>query len=276
MMYIDLKKLSIPEDKWIAKSKKLLKELEDSETIEERNNLIDKSHRYWKLFKNQLKALSYNKCWYSETRNPYSHLHVDHFRPKKRVEDIYSINQRIRDGYWWLTYDFTNYRLCGSVGNSKKNDHFAVKYNKVTSPGPISDEVYYFLDPTVKEDVKLLNFDNDGNAIPAVPEKFEKWNFERAKYTIEYLDLNYDDLKESRRLKWQETTELIKRVNFKNESFNLEPTNQNKSNRDFEIEKLRLMLSPREELTSTVRSCLRASGQDWAYKLLEEKFEIID
>jgi hypothetical protein len=84
------------------------------------------------------------------------------------------------------------------------------------------------------------------------------------------LDLNYSDLKEIRRLKWQETSSLIKQVNSLNLLFNKEPTNQNKYNKDCEIEKLRKMLSPEQELTSTVRSCLRSSGQDWAYKLLEE------
>lgn len=270
MMYIDFSKLRTPEKKWLDKATHLLKELEESNSIDERNKLIDKSHRYWKLFKAILKELSHNKCWYSETKNPYSHLHIDHFRPKKRVEDIFDEENGNRDGYWWLTYDYRNFRLCGSVGNSKKNDHFAVKYNKVTHPGPTSDEVYYFLDPTVKDDVKLLNFDNDGNVKPAAPEKYEKWNYDRAKYTIDYLDLNYSDLKEVRKIKWQETTILIKEVNRLNLLYNEEPTNQNKSNKDNVIDKIRSMLSPDQDLTSTVRSCLRSSGQDWAYKLLEE------
>ncbi len=270
MMYINFDKLNVPQKKWLDKATELLELLEKSTTVEERNSIIDKNHRFWKVFKNSFKELSHNKCWYSETNNPYSHLHIDHFRPKKRVEDIFDKATPSRDGYWWLTFDYRNYRLCGSVGNTKKNDHFAVKYNRVNSPAPISDEVYYFLDPTVKEDVKLLNFDNNGDIKPAAPENLEKWNYDRAKYTIEYLDLNYSDLKEIRRLKWQETSSLIKQVNSLNLLFNKEPTNQNKYNKDCEIEKLRKMLSPEQELTSTVRSCLRSSGQDWAYKLLEE------
>jgi uncharacterized protein (TIGR02646 family) len=269
-MYINFNNLTEPKKKWLDKASELLSELENSNNIEERNKLIDKNHRFWKLFKDSFKELSHGKCWYSETKNPYSHLHIDHFRPKKRVEDIFDKANPIRDGYWWLTYDYKNYRLCGSVGNTKKGDHFAVKYNKVGNPAPICDEVYYFLDPTVKDDVKLLNFDNNGDVKPAAPESFEKWNFDRAKYTIDYLDLNYSDLKEIRKLKWQEATEIIKNVSKLNAVFNQEPTNQNKYNKDAEIEKLRKMLSPDQDLTSTVRSCLRASGQDWAYKLLEE------
>ncbi len=270
MMYINFDKLKTPQKKWLDKASELRKELEAAKSIEARNKLIDKYHLYWKLFKVSFKELSHSKCWYSETKNPYSHLHIDHFRPKKRVADVFDKITPVRDGYWWLTFDYKNYRLCGSVGNTKKGDHFAVRYNKVYSPAPICDEVYYFLDPTVKDDVKLLNFDNNGDVKPAAPEHFEKWNYDRAKYTIEYLDLNYLDLKELRKLKWQEATEIIKKVNLLNATFNQEPTNQNKYNKDVEIDKLRNMISPEQDLTSTVRSCLRASGQDWAYKLLEE------
>jgi len=270
MIYIDNTKLEKPNQKWLDKAAILLQSLEEAANNEDRNKIIDQNHRIWKLLKDHLKELSYGKCWYSETKNPYSHLHIDHFRPKKRTEDIFDKHNRIKDGYWWLTFDITNYRLCGSVGNVKKGDHFAVKYNRVLQPGPISDEVYYFLDPTVKEDVKLLNFDNNGTIKPSAPENVEKWNHDRAKYTIEYLDLNYPDLQEARRLKWQEATIIIKEINRLNTIYNNEPTNQNKSNKELEISKLRTMLSPEQELTSTVRSCLRASGEDWAYKLLEE------
>ena len=270
MMYIDNTKLKKPSKKWLDKADTLLEKLKNTPNKEDRNKIIDQNHRIWKLLKDTLKELSFGKCWYSETKNPYSQLHIDHFRPKKRVEDIFDKQDPIKDGYWWLTFDISNYRLCGSVGNIKKGDHFAVKYNRVIQPGPISDEVYYFLDPTDKEDVKLVNFDNTGIIRPAAPEGLEKWNYDRAKYTIEFLDLNYPDLQEARKIKWQETTIVIKEVNRLNVIYNNEPTNQNRFNKESEINKLRIMLSPEQELTSTVRSCLRASGEDWAYKLLEE------
>jgi hypothetical protein len=274
MMYIDLAKLDTSKivwfDRWQKKTNAILDKIEKASSIKERNEIIDKNQRYWSIFKDELKKISYNKCWYSETRNPYSYLHVDHFRPKKRVEDIYEIAIKIRDGYWWLVFDYTNFRLSGSVGNSKKSDHFAVKHNKVESKGSISDEVYYFLDPTVKEDVALLNFDNEGKAVPSVPEKFGKWNFDRAKYSIDFMDLNYGELKDERKLKWQEVSILINNVNDAEIEYNIAPTITNKSKRDIDKDKIRMLLKPDQVLTCVVKRCLRASGQDWAYNLLEE------
>ncbi len=268
MMYIDITKIPAANAKWIAKAQTFLDDMTNAIDIPTRNAVMEKNHRYWKLLKNGLKAASYNKCWYSETRNPFSHYHVDHFRPKKNVIEF---DETERDGYWWLTFDFTNYRLCGSVGNSKKKDHFAVKYNKVTAPGPVTDEVIYFLDPTSKEDVKLLNFDNVGKVIPSAIQDEAKWNYERAEYTIDKLDLNYPDLVEERKMKWQTITALIKKVNELNKNYNDEPTTENKGKLGAKKDEIRKMLAPCEELTATTRACLRSSGQDWAYKILEEQ-----
>ena len=39
----------------------------------------------WRDLKDALSALTYGKCWYSESRNPTADKEVDHFRPKNRV-----------------------------------------------------------------------------------------------------------------------------------------------------------------------------------------------
>lgn len=270
-MYIDTYSLPATSAKWNLKAQQLLTELNSIDDVAERNRFIDKNHRYWKLFKSSLKAHSHNKCWYSETRNPYSHYHVDHFRPKKCVIEFDGTK---RDGYWWLAFDKSNYRLSGGVGNAKKKDHFAVKYNTVTRPGPVSDEVIYFLDPTSIEDVKLLNFDNQGNAIPSAIKTEEEWNCARAEYTIDKLDLNFPDLVEERKGKWQNITILIKKINELNKKYNEEPTNNNKENLNAKKNEIRNMLKPCEELTATTRACLRACGQDWAYRILEEQMDL--
>ncbi|MBC73226.1 MAG: hypothetical protein CMH47_13365 [Muricauda sp.] len=269
MMFIDRNRVQVLNQKWSDKSAELLQAMENTENVEERNKIIDKHHRYWKLFKSLLKSISYNKCWYSETRNPYSHYHVDHFRPKKKVIELDGKTER--EGYWWLTFDFTNYRLCGSVGNTKKSNHFAVEYNKVTVPGPIDDEGHYLLDPFKREDVQLLNFNQEGRAVESVPEDKGKWQHNRARYTIEVLDLNYPDLVEERKQKWMEVSLLIKSVNKLEGELNEAPSATKQANLEAKKNELRKLLAPCSELTATVKACLRSSGQDWAYRLLEEE-----
>lgn len=270
MMYIDKNKINISNTRWIQKATELLDAMNQSVSKEGINEIIDKNHRYWKMFKQQLKNISYNKCWYSETRNPYSHYHVDHFRPKKKVVEI---DESEIDGYWWLAFDYNNFRLSGSVGNTKKSNYFAVKYNKVIKQGPLDDEGYYLLDPCCKEDTILLNFSQDGRAIESAPENEENWHFERAKYTIEKLDLNYPDLVEARLQKWQDVTILIKKVNKLNIEYNEQTTATKLAEFNSAKNEIRKLLAPCSELTSTVRSCLRSSGQNWAYRILEENID---
>jgi len=98
-----------------------MKELYTQGKIEERNNLIDSKSAHWGKLKLWLKVLSHGKCWFSEVRELYSHYDVEHFRPKKEAK---AMDGTVRDGYWWLAFDYTNYRLCGNVGNRKKGGWF--------------------------------------------------------------------------------------------------------------------------------------------------------
>jgi uncharacterized protein (TIGR02646 family) len=207
MIYINNK--AIPSSaKWLKKAKELTDAMKACANDDRRFEIIHKNHRIWKLLKETLKTVSYGKCWYSEARELYSHYHVDHFRPKIKALDI---NNADAGGYWWLAFDWENYRLMGSVGNSKKKgDYFPVKRHKANShTDPIMDEVCYFLDPCSKDDVKLLNFEETGKAIPTANEKAAEWSYTRAKETIEWYDLNYEDLKEERKRIWRTTVDEI-------------------------------------------------------------------
>ena len=62
------------------------------------------------------------KCWYSEAADSVSPIHVDHYRPKSSVED--DASKEKSEGYWWLAFDWTNYRISGHVINSKKGNYF--------------------------------------------------------------------------------------------------------------------------------------------------------
>ena len=38
----------------------------------------------------------------------YSHSDVEHFRPKKEAK---ALDANSRDGYWWLAFDYMNFRV---------------------------------------------------------------------------------------------------------------------------------------------------------------------
>lgn len=269
MIHIDTSALT-PSAKWNTKADELTKKLTDAVTPAERNKIIDKNY-HWRACKEDLKKLSYGKCWYSEAREVYSHYHVDHFRPKKKATDDDDIDQ---GGYWWLSYDWTNYRLCGGIGNQKKGDRFRVRHHKANSQDdPLEDEVFYFLDPTDADDVKLLNFDEEGKAIPANPAE-QEWEHIRASETIQWFDLNYGDLKDERKRVWIRTSDRIKRVELLRKAYNQTPTNTSYNDYKAELKEMKRQIAPCVELSSTIRCCLRSSGLTWAVKLLEEPINV--
>ncbi len=188
-----------PDEAWCNRADAFTQSLLDAVNMEEKKTIIDANSRIWGEIKGHLLGLSHNKCWYSEARETYSHYHVDHFRPKKRAFDLNSTDQ---GGYWWLAFNWKNYRISGSVGNIKKGDRFCVLNHKANLPvDPLDDEVNYFLDPIEPDDPALLTFNEEGMIKPINPNE-EDWEYKRAKYTIDNLNLNFGPLTEARKKIW--------------------------------------------------------------------------
>ena len=109
------------------------------------------------------------KCWYCEAEEIRSDMPVDHFRPKNKVED-----DKDHEGYWWLAFDWENYRCACTYCNSRRN--FEESEGGKACQFPLAnptkraykssdsfiDETPDFLDPFDPDDWKLLWFDNDG------------------------------------------------------------------------------------------------------------------
>lgn len=196
---------------WLTESSRLVGELaklHSAGEIEKRNEFIDKHGEHWGKLKPWLLALSGGKCWFTEARDIASHLDVEHFRPKKAARNN---KGPVRDGYWWLAFDYMNFRIAGTVPNRKKGAWFPLRYGSRCSTYARrceGDEVPHFLDPTNAHDVTLLAFDEEGKAVPApgIP----RWEYVRVKRTIERLKLTeHQALAEERRKVWQNTTKLI-------------------------------------------------------------------
>jgi hypothetical protein len=198
-------------DAWLAESVRLVGELAKLDAtgqIEDRNKLIDKYGGHWGKLKPWLLSLSGGKCWFTEARDIASHLDVEHFRPKKAARNVKGPE---RDGYWWLAFDYTNFRIAGTVPNRKKGAWFPLRFGSPCSTFTHrreGDEVPHFLDPTNAHDVTLLAFDEEGKAVPApgIP----RWDYVRVRRTVDRLKLSeHQALSEERRKVWQSTTKLI-------------------------------------------------------------------
>lgn len=198
-------------DAWLSKSKALVEQLAALDAAgkrEDRNKLIDNNKRHWDKLKPWLLALSGGKCWFSEVRELYSHYDVEHFRPKKEAKEL---NGSERDGYWWLAFDYMNFRICGNVGNRKKGGWFPLKGGSLCSTygnHHEESETAYLIDPIDGNDVALIAFDEEGKVIP-IPGASE-WEQQRVHETIKRLKLNeHTPLAEARRKIWQKVNGLI-------------------------------------------------------------------
>lgn len=264
-----------PLDRWLKKSKTLSDQIVQlqngaTELTPGAKDIIDK-REIWKELKEDLEVLSLGKCWYSEAREKVSHYHVDHFRPKKQCMEA---NGSITCGYWWLAYDWKNYRVSGSVINTAKRDKFAVYRNRAEGPDtPIEDELIYLLDPLNRDDVCLLTVSNNGEAMPLNPDE-ETWDYRRAKYTIDVLDLNNAKLRRARKIKWKQISQTIDAINARNKQNNKQPSTNLQTKINELKDQTRELISPMSELSSTYRACLRASREDWAINILQTQFNI--
>lgn len=214
MRFVDLSKIKIPED-WLKKAQDLQKELDAIKDIKDKLEHIDKNP-IWQdtsLFKALSDAMD-GKCWYSEAKDLMSDRDIDHYRPKKEAKDIDGTK---RLGYWFLAYDWENYRFSSIYSNRLRKDKFSeeeIAYGKGTyfplKKGSViaskkketEDERPYLLDPTKEKDASLISFNAFGKAVPSVPKSFS-WDILRVEESIKFYHLDHTPLKTARKKRWQ-------------------------------------------------------------------------
>ena len=81
------------------------------EAVREKKDYISaRGHNTWRILKIWLANLSDDKCWYCESKILRPNSDVDHFRPKAGVTcERQPLAEH--DGYYWLAYDWQNFRL---------------------------------------------------------------------------------------------------------------------------------------------------------------------
>ena len=224
MRYIELNNLHLP-NAWKKKASRIhTRRLKAKPSLQERKDYITTNGTHvWKPTKIYLMGFSHNKCWFTEANNAISSFHIEHFRPKKKVKKlkgIWKYNEQTRNwnvGYWWLTYNWRNYRLCCDILNSHKGNYFPLSNGSSIATNPTINhaaEDYVLLDPTVQDDVKLLGFDvATGEAIPKYDEQNFPNEYSRARISIIVYHLNEEVLLlESRKQKLKELDKLKSRI----------------------------------------------------------------
>src|SRR5690348_1321805 len=83
--------------------------------------LINAKSKVWGGLKDRLLGLSKQKCWFSEAKDCFQDWDVEHFRRKSSAKNL---DGSEREGYWWLSFDWKNMRVCRRVGNNKKGTFF--------------------------------------------------------------------------------------------------------------------------------------------------------
>lgn len=193
-------------------------------TIPQKKEYI-RNHPEWNQLQPIMLRLSNNKCWYSEAPIGNSDFEVDHFRPKSSAKekidykDPKSGSRVLKaNGYWWLAYEWSNYRLSGSLANIRrrdrlgdcdevhgKGDYFPLDCSDVgriaSDEENTNCEVPMLLDPFCQEDVSLLTFDSNGEVISAGLNDYEH---ERVFQSIFYYHLDLDQLNKGRLMAWND------------------------------------------------------------------------
>jgi len=258
-----------PSAAWLAKAQQVTEELNAATTKAQRDKIIDDNSKIWGELKDWLRKLSNGKCWFSEANDAYSHWHVEHFRPKKSAKNLDGTE---REGYWWLAFDWKNFRLCGSVGNTKKGTYFPLCPGSQVATSStrylVQDEICFLLDPTREGDPEHLSYNEDGVAIPMPG--LDDWPKERATKSIERYNLNdYEPIREARQKRWNICREKILQARAALAAKPPTVTTQERQRAAFEA--IQQMLDPAEPFTAVVRECLNSSGFRWAQRIAAAK-----
>jgi uncharacterized protein (TIGR02646 family) len=238
--------------------------------LEDRSEIIERHGQVWRDLNGALSSLSGGKCWYCEAREKRSDKAVDHFRPKRQpVENVE------HPGYWWLAFEWTNYRYSCTFCNSRRTDraagssggkhnHFPLLDESTRSfdeDGDLNLESPTLLDPVHNGDTVLLYFREDGHADSRYTENMHPILYKRAMASIDLYHLDHTDLLEARLELAREIKELVELGNTCYEQAGA--GNQAAARGcDFVVTKLRNMMGEGAEFSMAVRDLIRGFLQD--------------
>lgn len=292
MKFISQQKLEldIPLD-WLLEVEKVMDEFELSELMareyatnenlspEELEQLLEESRTYiilenshlWSKLKNILSKQSNSKCWYCESLELRSDNSVDHFRPKNRIAE-----SKGHTGYWWLAFDWKNYRFSCTYCNSRrvfletqggKQDHFPIfePPMRAESPGEEVREIAVLLDPCNCDDIRKITYNVEGKPIAVISDTNSR-DFKRASQSIALYHLDHTATCRARKQRRIDIDMFVSEVNDFLACGKVSSANRIK-------EKIINMIRSDSEMpfTTAARAYLRRHiALDWVKEILED------
>ena len=253
-----------PPPEWLARAAQATAALEAEHDPKARMQLIKRREGLWRELKDWLLSLSLEKCWFSEAKDCFQHWDVEHYRPKAVAKDL---SGNDREGYWWLSFEWSNFRVCGRVGNAKKSTSFPLggSYCATSKQRDIADEQPYLLDPTIKADCILLSFNSLGDAV-ADPDA-DAWSKERVRVSVDQYALNFEKLVLQRKTIWETCRALIGEVQNLMKEQAQHPSASRRAHIEGKIEQLTALVDRKSVCSSAAIACLLKSQVGWAMRL---------
>ncbi len=170
-----------------------------------KSKAITNKSEIWRTFAESVKSLSHDKCWYCESLEDRSHMPVDHYRPKGGVTECPE-----HEGYWWLAFDWKNYRYCCTFCNSQtsgddttggKQNHFPILNppNWIKEEdGDLGVEQPALIDPFDFDSPPLITFHENGFPREVNQDKNSK-DYKKANISIGIYHLHHSKSVKSRK-----------------------------------------------------------------------------
>jgi uncharacterized protein (TIGR02646 family) len=272
-----------PPEKWHERAQKALDELRNLPPGKKRADVFEKNGILWSELKDDLRKLSHGKCWYCETRIDRDFGDIDHFRPKGKVEGVPD-----HPGYWWLAFEWRNFRFSCKLCNVKEIDHDAEdgdgrggkgaqfplldgeKY-RICDAGEyeeyedLLDEHPLLLDPTEKRDPLLLTFTRDGQPAPSMKDETAS-GYRRAKASIYIYHLDYSRLNRERQKIYYKMRRLVRNVQRYQERWEKEHDRSARALSRAALDEIVSLIAPDAQYSAAARAYLkeyREQGADW-------------
>lgn len=280
-------KADLPKE-WIADAKKHLNNMIVLD-LKGRKEYIKGNTKFWGGdIKRAFWLLGNKKCWYSEVEIELSEAEIEHFRPKNKVGTVK------HDGYWWLAFNWRNFRLSYKPVNSRstsdrngelvgKGTYFPLASGaRATNYNPnchdilsIGNERPQLIDPINGQDVSLLSYDflegqYEGEMIVDNSSCLDDLDFSRAEDSITHYALNDGKLVKRRFERYVEIEVSCSILD------KLTSTRKDRKLHGYELEDYRKhydiitrLISPNSEFSSMAKEAVKNFGdRGWTRKIL--------